>query len=334
VPEYVPNQALWVYSLPEDWQPSTSAPNFLSEALTGILQKPNVTEMNDWLDKSEYPFKPNYFLTEVHKLHYIDEGQGDTILFVHGTPSWSFEYRNIIKALKVNYRCIAIDHIGFGLSDKPEHYDYSPQNHSRTLERFVLEKKLNNITLVVHDFGGSIGLNFAIKHPEKIKNLVVFNSWLWSSKSDPEFIKLRKLLKSPLLPFLYRYLNFSPRFVLPKSFGDHKLSKRLLKQYTRPFADRIQRNGALAFARSLLNDQDWFESLWNKRHSISDKPTLFIWGMKDTILKPHFLDKFQSGFPNSKTIQLETCGHFPQEEQSDIVTKSIGDFLTEKKNHN
>ena len=287
---------------------------------------------NHWLDKSAYPFTSRYFDINGHKLHYIDEGEGETILFVHGTPSWSFDYRNIIKKLKYNYRCVAIDHIGFGLSDKPEHYDYTTQNHSKTLEIFVLEKSLENITLVVHDFGGVIGLNFAIQYPEKIKRIVILNSWLWSSKTDPDFIKLSKVLKSPLLPFLYRYLNFSPRFILPSSFGDNKISKQLLKQYTKPFSDKTQRNGALAFARSLLNDQDWFEQLWNKRQTISNKPTLFIWGMKDPMIKPHYLDKFQIGFTNSTTVKLETAGHFPQEEQAEIVTNVMLDFLTDKQN--
>ena len=286
---------------------------------------------NHWLDKSAYPFTSNYFDINGHKLHYIEEGQGEIILFVHGTPSWSFEYRNIIKELSSNYRCIAIDHIGFGLSDKPEDYDYSTQNHSTTLEHFVLEKQLEKFTLVVHDFGGPIGLNFAMKYPDKIKNLVILNSWLWSSQEDPDFIRFSKILKSPLLPFLYRYLNFSAKFILPKSFGDHKLTTRLLKQYTKPFADKTQRNGTLAFAKSLVNDQDWFEELWNKRPAIADKPTLFIWGMKDPVIQPKNLEKFVYGFTNSKAVKLETSGHFPQEEQPAIVTKSILDMLSHQK---
>jgi pimeloyl-ACP methyl ester carboxylesterase len=287
---------------------------------------------NHWLDKSQYPFKSNYFNINGQKLHYIDEGNGDVLLFIHGTPSWSFDYRNIIKELKANYRCVAIDHIGFGLSDKPELYDYTTKNHSKTLEKFALEKQLNNFTLVVHDFGGPIGLNFAMQHPAKIKSLIILNSWLWSSKNDPDFIKLSKILKSPLLPFLYRYLNFSPKFILPKSFGDHKLSNSLLRQYTMPFANKTQRNGALAFAKSLLNDQDWFEQLWSKRHVISNKPTLFIWGMKDPVIKPHNLEKFQIGFANSTTVELNTSGHFPQEEQPEKVVDAISNFMTVTKN--
>lgn len=282
---------------------------------------------NYWLDRSAYPFTSNYFDINGQKLHYIDEGNGETIVFVHGTPSWSFDYRNVIKKLKANFRCIAIDHVGFGLSDKPEYYDYATRNHSKTLEKFVLDKNLDNITMVVHDFGGVIGLDFAIQHPEKIKRLVVLNAWLWSSKNDPDFIKLSKILKSPLLPFLYRYLNFSPRFILPKSFGERKISTHVLMQYTKPFADKSQRNGTVAFAKSLLNDQDWFEELWNKRQAISNKPTLFIWGMRDPVIKPHYLDKFQSGFTNTKTIRLEASGHFPQEEQPEVVAKAIIDFL-------
>src|SRR5690606_22341331 len=185
----------------------------------------------------------------------------------------------------------------------------------------------DNITMVVHDFGGVMGLDFAIQHPEKIKRLVVLNAWLWSSKNDPDFIKLSKILKSPLLPFLYRYLNFSPRFILPKSFGERKISTHVLMQYTKPFADKSQRNGTVAFAKSLLNDQDWVEELWNKRQAISNKPTLFIWGMRDPVIKPHYLDKFQSGFTNTKTIRLEASGHFPQEEQPEVVAKAIIDFL-------
>ncbi|MBK8503176.1 MAG: alpha/beta fold hydrolase [Saprospiraceae bacterium] len=284
---------------------------------------------NHWLDRSEYPFKSNYFKVDGYNLHYIDEGQGATILFVHGTPSWSFDYRNIIKELKLDYRCIAIDHMGFGLSDKPENYDYSTQNHSKTLGKFIFDKQLENLTLVVHDFGGPIGLNFAIQHSDKISNLIILNSWLWSSRTDPDFRKLSKILRSPWLLFLYRCLNFSARYVLPGTFGYHKISGRILKQYTKPFANRTQRNGTLAFARSLLNDQEWFEELWSKKQAIARKRTLFIWGMRDPVIKPKYLEKFCSGFNDSTTVRLEKSGHFPQEEQPEIVSESIFNFLAE-----
>lgn len=280
-----------------------------------------------WLDTNEYPFQPHYYSVNGHNLHYIDEGHGEVILFVHGTPSWSFDFRNIIQSLRNHYRCIAIDHIGFGLSDKPYHYDYTSQNHSRTLEQFIHEKNLTDITLIVHDFGGPIGLSCALRQSDRIKNIVVLNSWLWSSKNEPDFIKFSAILKNPLLPFLYRYLNFSPRFLLPASFGIHKPSKKVVKHYAKPFENSKQREGTVAFARSLSNDQDWFEELWNKKETISHKPILFIWGMKDSFIKPHYLEKFRSGFPNSTYVQLQHAGHFPHEEEPGIVSESIRGFL-------
>ncbi len=280
-----------------------------------------------WLDRKEYPFTSTILKVNGHNLHYIDEGEGEGLLFVHGTPSWSFDFRNVIKKLSSTYRCVAVDHIGFGLSDKPEDYDYTTQNHGQTLSEFIRAHQLKDITLVLHDFGGPIGFYAALQYPERIKRVVVLNSWLWNSSADPDFINLKKVLKSPLLPFLYRYLNFSPRFILPQSFGDKKLNSKILKQYTKPFGTSSQRNGALAFAKSLLNDQLWFESLWEQRHTLNGKPLLFIWGMKDPVIKPHYLEKFVSGFPNSKVVKLETCGHFPQEEQPELVSKAIEEFM-------
>jgi haloalkane dehalogenase len=280
-----------------------------------------------WLNTTEYPFPSNFIKVNGNNLHYIEEGQGETILFIHGTPSWSFDYRNVIKQLGHSFRCIAIDHMGFGLSDKPEHYDYSTINHSNTLKYFIETKQLTNITLVVHDFGGPIALNYAIRFPEKIKRVVILNSWLWSSKEDPDYIKFSKILKSPLLPFLYRYLNFSPKFLLPQSFGDKKLPKHLLSQYTQPFANSKQRNGTLAFAKSLLSDQEWFESLWQKRDAIKAIPALFIWGMKDAFVKPAYLEKFATAFDKKEMVKLESCGHFPQEEQPEVVAATIRKFM-------
>lgn len=285
----------------------------------------------EWLNTSEYPFSSKFFLINGHNLHYIDEGKGDIIVFLHGTPSWSFDFRNVIKQLRSKYRCIAIDHIGFGLSDKPELYDYSTENHSKTFERFVQEKGLNELNLVMHDFGGPIGMNFAIRHPKMVKSLIILNSWLWSSEKHPNFIKFRKVFKNPLFPFLYRYFNFSAAFIMPSSFGEHKLSKQLLTQYTRPFSSWRYRNGTLAFARSLLYDQDWFQRLWDERYYISSKPTLFIWGMKDPILKPDYLKKFQNGFSNFKTVRLEHSGHFPQEEEPKEVADQINQFLNDNR---
>ncbi|MFN0031394.1 MAG: alpha/beta fold hydrolase [Flavobacteriales bacterium] len=280
-----------------------------------------------WLNTNEYPFAAKYFQTNSHNLHYIDEGSGETIVFVHGTPSWSFDYRHCIVQLSKTFRCVAMDHIGFGLSDKPAEYDYSTPNHAATLGKLIAHLQLENVTLVVHDFGGPIGLHWAINNADKLKRMVILNSWMWSSNGEPEFEKLKRILKSPLLPCLYKQLNFSPKIILPASFGEKKLAASLRAQYTKPFADSSQRNGALAFAHSLLNDQPWFEQLWNEKKTIADKPVQFIWGMRDKVIGPKYLDKFISGFSNHRVLKLDTCGHFPQEEEHAAVTQCIYQFM-------
>tara|TARA_Y100001980_G_C14556872_1_gene351991 strand:+ start:71437 stop:72294 length:858 start_codon:yes stop_codon:yes gene_type:complete len=275
-----------------------------------------------WLDKTEYPFTPHYYRINGYDLHYVDEGEGPVLLYVHGTPSWSFDFRNVIKPLSNHFRCIAIDHMGFGLSDKPESYDYTTLNHSKTLEKFILDKGLESITLVVHDFGGPIGLNFAINYPDRIKQIVVLNSWLWSAEHESDFKKMSKVLKNPLLPFLYRKLNFSARFILPKVYNQ-KPSKKTLKHYTRPFPSSMEREGMVAFTKSLLNDQGWFQELWEKKKPIENKKTLLIWGIKDSLIGPKYLRKFEEGFPNSSTLSLADVGHFPQEEAAEQVAEEI-----------
>ncbi|GAB4343615.1 MAG: alpha/beta fold hydrolase [Flammeovirgaceae bacterium] len=281
-----------------------------------------------WLDKQEYPFTNKYLSIQGFNLHYIDEGKGDVLLFVHGTPSWSFDYRHIIKVLSKNYRCVALDHIGFGLSDKPKNYDYSVQHHAENLKILIESLALKNITLIVHDFGGVIGFDYALKHPENIKKLVVLNSWLWDSSEDKSYQKLKPILKSPLLPFLYLYLNFSPKLLIPKSFVNKKrLTKKIHQQYILPFSSKDERRGTLGFAYSLLNDQQWFESLWKKISLLKNKPILLIWGMKDSFITPSYLKKFASGFENPAILEIEDCGHFPQEEQPEIVLSVLQRFL-------
>ena len=118
-----------------------------------------------WIDRAEYPFRSHHFPTPSGDMHYVDEGSGEVIVFVHGNPSWSFLYRHLIKALSRDHRCIALDNLGFGLSDKPANADYSPRSHSENLTRLIDTLGLKDITLVLHDWGGAIGMGYALEHP-------------------------------------------------------------------------------------------------------------------------------------------------------------------------
>ena len=282
----------------------------------------------NWLNTNEYPFKHHYFNVNDTTMHYVDEGEGEVILFVHGTPSWSFEFRNVIKFLSKKYRCIAIDHIGFGLSEKPAKYDYTVQNHTASLLKLITHLQLNQFTMLVHDFGGIIGLAAAEQIPEKIKGLVMLNTWCRSIQDEPEYKKMKVILGSPLMPLLYRYLNFSAKYILPAAFGERsRLTPEIHQHFLRPFSKASERNGTIAFAKSLLRDQDYYASIGKKLTILKEKPVLIIWGMKDEFITEKHLLWMQEQFPGSKVVRYDDAGHFVLEEKSVVAGPVIAEFM-------
>lgn len=284
---------------------------------------------SSWFDAQEYPFQSHFLKVNAGKLHYVDEGQGDPILFLHGTPVWSFLYRNQIKALSKTNRCIAPDHLGFGLSDKPEEWDYRPESHAQNLSKLVEKLDLRNITLVVHDFGGPIGLGFALQHPERIKRVVLMNTWLWETAGNPDAQKVAKILNGGMGRFMYLKLNFSPKVLLKQAFLDKaKLTKTIHHHYTKVFPSSKDRHGLLKIGQALVGESDWYGQQWANMDKLKDKPFLILWGMKDAFIKPDYLNKWEDKLTNFRTVKVD-CGHFVQEEAGDLLTREMKKFLAE-----
>lgn len=281
----------------------------------------------DWLDTTLYPFESKFIELPEGKMHYIDEGEGDILLFVHGTPTWSFLYREHIKELSKNYRCIAIDHLGFGLSDKPLNFSGSPQAHSKNLNLFIETLGLKKVNLVVHDFGGPIGLSWAIENPEMVNKIVLFNTWLWETKTNEQALKVDKIIRSGLGRFLYLRLNFSPKVLLKKGFTDkRKLTKNIHQHYTNPFPNKDSRQSLLKIGEALVGSSDWYKEQWSNLDQLEGKPILILWGNKDEFITPTYLQKWKNRLPNAKIIEFE-CGHFVQEEKTEDSIKEIDSFL-------
>lgn len=280
------------------------------------------------VDVSEYPFASRWHETHEGLIHYVDEGQGEVLLFVHGTPTWSFLYRNQIKSLSKRYRCIALDHLGFGLSDKPTDAGYKPQDHARRLEEFIDRLELKSFTLLVHDFGGPIGLAYAINHPDNVKRIVLFNTWLWANDHDVDKAKVCKVLRGPIGAMLYQGLNFSPRFLLKMGFADKRtLTKSLHAHFLRPFSSYRSRRSLLVLGRELLSG--WYATLWERRARIENIPTQVIWGVRDVLFKEADLRRWETLVPQRRIARLHQVGHFPQEEAPEEVIAILEGFFAE-----
>ena len=277
-----------------------------------------------WLNRIDYSFESHYFDLPVGRMHYVDEGTGDPIVMIHGNPAWSYCYRYLINGLKNQYRCIAPDHIGFGLSDKPSDWDYLPQHHAENLEAFLESLHLTNITLIVNDWGGPTGLSYAIRHPEKIKKLVILNTWMWSVADDAYYRNFSGFMGGPIGKFLIKNFNFFGKSVVKKAFGNSaKLTPEIHKHYYLHLDSPDHRKGSYVFPKEIVGSSNWLNSLWQKREVISHKPTLFAWGMKDIAFREKELNTWTSNWHNYKVIKMENAGHYPQEIAPELIINEL-----------
>jgi len=282
-----------------------------------------------WVDRAAFPFRSHFLeVAPGRRVHYVDEGEGDVLLFVHGTPTWSFEWRHCIRALSRTHRCIAMDNLGFGLSDRPRDFDYTPESHAGVLRGFVERMGLRDLTLVVHDFGGPIGLPLALRDASAVRRLVLLNTWMWSFRDDPEMVRKGRMASGTIGRLLYRYANFSLRVLTPYAYGDRtKLTPRIHQQYLAPFRDPDSRERVLwPLARAILGSSRYFDSLWLLRDRWRGMPALVVWGMKDPAFQLRQLDRWKETLPQASVVELPV-GHWPQEESPDEVTLAIQNFL-------
>ena len=253
-----------------------------------------------WLDRKAYPFDSHELdLAGGARMHYVDQGNGPPILFVHGTPSWSFEWRHLIRGLAHDYRCVAPDLVGFGLSSRPRDFPYTPAAHAAALAAFVEQLGLEDLTLVVHDFGGPIGLPLALAERSRVRRVVMLNTWMWSFAGDREMERADR----------------------------KKLTPTIHAQYLAPFPDRWSRGAVLwPLAHALLGSSRWYDDFWRRRDRLTRLPVLIVWGTKDSAFRPHLLERWREALPGATVVELPV-GHWPQEEAPDTVLEAVRSFL-------
>ena len=281
-----------------------------------------------WVDQDKYPFTPQRFTLPMGQMSYVDVGVGEPIVMVHGNPVWSFVYRHLIENLRGSYRCVAMDHIGFGLSDKPVDWSYLAQAQAENFQAFVDSLELTDITLVVQDWGGPIGLSYAINNPEKVKRLIILNTWLWPIDDDWYYRAFSGFMGSALGRFLIRRFNFFAKSVVKTAWGDkRKLTSAVHDHYLKPLPTPDSRKGSWVFPRELIGSTAWLRGLWGQRDRLLDKPVLLAWGMKDIAFREKELNRWQSLFPAATVIRYPTAGHYVQDEMGAELAVVIDEFM-------
>jgi len=272
-----------------------------------------------WPNRNLYPFQSKYHDLPIGRMHYADQGHSDqAVVMVHGNPAWSFTYRSLIACLADRYRCIAPDLIGFGLSDKPANWDYLPEQHADNLERFLNHLDLPSITLVVGDWGGPIGLSYALKYPERIKSLIITNSWMWSVEGDFHYEMFSRFMGGLVGRFLIRRYNFFVKVLMKRMFRA-RISTSVHEQYIQALARPEERKGCWVFPREIIGSSHWLATLWDRRAAIADKPALILWGNRDIAFRKIEMERWKTVFSDCEVHAFDQAGHFVLEDVGEEV---------------
>lgn len=259
-----------------------------------------------------YPFTPKSLVIDGHRLSYLDEGQGPAIVMLHGNPTWSFFYRELVLALRDRYRVIVPDHMGCGFSDKPQDYPYTLETHIHNLATLLAALELDSLSLVVHDWGGAIGLGYAGRHPEQIRSLVVTNTAAFHSSRLPWRIALCRL---PYLgALLVRGCNgFAGPAV--RMAVNHQLAPEVARGFLAPYDSWRNRVAVHRFVQDIPRrpgDPSW-ETLTAIEAQLSTlvlKPMLILWGGKDFCFNEHFYRQWRRRFPEARAHYFADAGHY------------------------
>lgn len=277
----------------------------------------------------QYPFTPRHVPLDGHRLCYLDEGEGEVVVMVHGNPSWSYLYRNLVTALRGQYRCIVPDHLGCGFSDKPQSYPYRLQNHVDNLEHLLDYLKIERCVLIVHDWGGAIGMGWATRHVERIVGLVVLNTAAFLSSQIPFRITI---CRWPLLgSWIVRGMN---GFAWPATFmAVHTtMDRRIAAGFLLPYDNWRNRVAIHRFVQDIPmtpTHPSWrtLQQVEESLVDLIDKPMIICWGGRDFCFTRNFFVEWQRRFPRALGHYFEHAGHYVLEDAFVEVATRIRSFL-------
>lgn len=270
------------------------------------------------------------------RYHYLDEGEGEPVVMVHGNPSWSFYYRRLVEALRPNYRTIVPDHIGCGFSDKPGDaaYDYTLKRRVDDLEALLEHLGVDGgVTLIVHDWGGMIGMTYAARHPERIARLVVLNTAAFHLPRGKSFPwPLWACRDTPLGAWLVRGLNLFARGTAWIGGKHHPLPKAVRDAYVAPYDSWAHRIAIHRFVQDIPlrpGDRcfDMVTEVQERLRLLADVPMFVGWGMKDFVFDHHFLAEWERRFPRAEVHRFPKAGHYVLEDEAEALVPLVTSFL-------
>jgi len=297
---------------------------------------PDPSPSSGLLTSPLYPFAPSTFDRHGLAMSYLDEGQGETIVMLHGNPTWSFYWRNLVLALRETHRCIVPDHLGMGNSAKPtaDQYDFSLKSRIDDLEALLEHLGVReNITLVMQDWGGMIGMGYASRHPDRIKRIVATNTGCTRlPKSKPFPASLRMGRNTWLGRWLILKRNYFCKKAAVWCVKKAPLPADVKAMYLAPYDTPAHRLAVLKFVQTIpLSPKDaGYEVVVGIEESLTqfaNVPTLLLWGMKDFVFDEHFLKEWQRHFPHAETRTFPDAGHYLLEDETNAVIGAVKGFL-------
>jgi haloalkane dehalogenase len=281
--------------------------------------------------KSQYPFESREIRLGGYRYHYIDEGGGEVLLLVHGNPTWSFYWRELVRAWSPRYRVVAVDHIGCGLSDMPRGYPYRLAQHVDNLAQFVERLELEEITLVGHDWGGAIGLGAALADQGRYRRFVMFNTAAFRSRRMPWRIAMCRI---PLFGRLaVQGLNaFARGAVRMAVCKPERMAPEVRAGILAPYDSWANREAIYRFVADIPTTPRHpsyakLAKIEAGLARLADYPWLLMWGMRDWCFTPHFLARFCQFFPHAEVHRLADAGHWVVEDAHERVAPVVENFL-------
>jgi haloalkane dehalogenase len=276
-----------------------------------------------WVDDDLFPFESRFIAIDGHTVHYVDEGSGPTLLLLHGNPTWSFEYRDVIRTLRDQFRCVALDYPGFGLSSPRPGYRYLPEEHAQVVTAFVDALALDGVTLVAQDWGGPIGLATVEARPAAFEGLVLANTWGWPITGDLHIQVLSCLMGGPLGRLLVRQLNLFVNAMIPAGHRLRKPTAAEMAHYREALATPSRREASAVFPGRITASRAFLAGVEAGLPDLASLPTLIVWGDADFAFRAKERRRWERVFADHHTVIIEGAGHFVQSDAPDRFAAAI-----------